>query len=1118
MRLAYVITSTYARAEQLPTLIGVERDAAVLCDRLQAADAGYQVERLEADRDLPDRLRRSIAEHGAIQSLLLYVGGYGVLSRERGAALLLDAPRVGALSMPRLAGLLEGVAEQVLVLLDLRPFVDPGLSILEFVSAAGTKLTELPAVNALIAARPIEAGTEPEPSPLLGRWLEALGELSRRRAGTGAELEAVYARMLAAPGGGLLDLSLFAARTGFSLLVPPADAAPPVGDSGPHELAPELEPDRNTPELSAGEAEAARFDDETTAIPTQREPAAFDDITAVTSTRTEPPRFDDVTAVMLANPGDVDPPGAQLDSGVELHDRGAAPDAYDDLTEPRASVPPSLAAAPLVPDDAAASAAGGDLLSSFGEDQLPSFAAGDDAPPTEAEPMPAAGSFMERLAGSPPHRRESGVELRRLPEPAERAAPSPPPPAEPAGSEPVATPATEATSPTINGSGRPPPPAWTFSSPSSSTPPPLHSVEGSLAKGKELIEQGDHPGAVTELKRALFLLGSEKTPQRAEIYTCLADAQRRLGRIAPALNNYEKALDIEPQNAAALQGATELLCDAGDHGRAEELQRRRLELLAAPEERAGAFAGLVALWVERAGEPRRALPVIERWLSESPQSVEALGRAVEVHHALGQHAQAVAERRRQAELYHAHPEHQALLYAHAAAAIVQHLDDRAQAIELSLRSLELDPRRLDALELAARLFSEERDYARLAGAYETLIERTADPAVSLDLCVRLGKLCLRELSDPVRAVRAFGRAAELDPADPILRLELATACQAAGDGAQAARYCRSAICLAPRQPEVYRRASSVFERCGQADAAWNAAVILDFIGEADINESLLADSHRPEGLIAARDVLTHGDWEGALSAAPDPELGRVLAILREPARNLKIAALKKARQLPVLDEACRHDLEKSTTTLAKSLLWTARLLGLGAPALYVLPELEGDVKPAIAEAPAVLASRSLGSGLGLAELAFLWGRQLALFRHECSLLIFYPTPAELGTLVLGAFGATGRAAVDANPEAKRLAAGLKKRIDAPAMEALRAALQPLAGTDLTERTTRFFQSVELSGLRAGLVACGDVSTAARLSARFAGANAAAELNDLFTFAVSEPYQALRARLGVAVGA
>src|SRR5690606_12789263 len=158
---------------------------------------------------------------------------------------------------------------------------------------------------------------------------------------------------------------------------------------------------------------------------------------------------------------------------------------------------------------------------------------------------------------------------------------------------------------------------------------------------------------------------------------------------------------------------------------------------------------LVALWVERAGEPRRALPVIERWWSESPRSVEALGRAVGVHHASGPHAQAVAERRRQAELYPAHPEHPALLCAHAAAAIVQHLDDRAQAIELSLRSLELDPRRLDALELAARLSSEARDYARLAGAYETLIERTADPAVSLDLCVRLGKLCLRELSDPV---------------------------------------------------------------------------------------------------------------------------------------------------------------------------------------------------------------------------------------------------------------------------------------------------------------------------------------------------------------------------------
>jgi hypothetical protein len=62
--------------------------------------------------------------------------------------------------------------------------------------------------------------------------------------------------------------------------------------------------------------------------------------------------------------------------------------------------------------------------------------------------------------------------------------------------------------------------------------------------------------------------------------------------------------------------------------------------------------------------------------------------------------------------------------------------------------------------------------------------------------------------------------------------------------------------------------------------------------------------------------------------------------------------------------------------------------------------------------------------------------------------------------------------------------------------------------------------VEIGACRAGLLACGDVNTAARVlsvDARVAGGLSAAErLRDLIPFSVSAPYAEARRAIGIAV--
>src|SRR5690606_27639070 len=172
---------------------------------------------------------------------------------------------------------------------------------------------------------------------------------------------------------------------------------------------------------------------------------------------------------------------------------------------------------------------------------------------------------------------------------------------------------------------------------------------------------------------------------------------------------------------------------------------------------------------------------------------------------------------------------------------------------------------------------------------------------------------------------------------------------------------------------------------GQVDAAWNAAMVLDCLGEADINEQLVADAHRPSGLLSPSSTVPEEFWgHGLLSPERDRELGEILAAIEEAAIELRASFLRKKKQLPKLAPEARHDLNTSTTTLAKSLLWTSKLLSVKAPELYVLDDVPGELTAAPSDTPSALVSKSLARGLSLAQLAFLWGRHLTLFRDRKS--------------------------------------------------------------------------------------------------------------------------------------
>jgi len=324
-------------------------------------------------------------------------------------------------------------------------------------------------------------------------------------------------------------------------------------------------------------------------------------------------------------------------------------------------------------------------------------------------------------------------------------------------------------------------------------------------------------------------------------------------------------------------------------------------------------------------------------------------------------------------------------------------------------------------------------------------------------------------------------------------------------------------------PEGYRFLLRHFDRKGDADAAYRAALCLDALGEADINESLLVTTHRPEGLQAVRGTFSYADWNERLCAGvAQLEITALLRCIAPALPRIGFPHVRRLRREDALPEDARQELDKSTTTLAKTLHWVSRLLCVPVAELYVVPEFTGSLglTPA-ADRPLVTCARSLGSGFSLPELVFLWARELSFARPEEAALCYFEGPGELSLLVQAALavgGATSMRSIDG--DAKRVASSLKREVRGAALDALQAAAARIDPHEVKRQASEFVRASELVAGRAALVACGNLELGLALSARFPRGQVtqpAERRADLLRFTVSPELGQIRAALGVAVG-
>ena len=545
--------------------------------------------------------------------------------------------------------------------------------------------------------------------------------------------------------------------------------------------------------------------------------------------------------------------------------------------------------------------------------------------------------------------------------------------------------------------------------PPATRPPPVDDAE---ARADAMVAAGDLAAGLVEYGKALAHLGPIITDRQPRIYLKVASALRAVGRDADALAYFDAALDHEPTNTLALQGAAELQIAAGD----------------------GAAA----------------LGLLERWLAA-------------------------------------------------------------------------DPNALNAAEMAATLLAQARRWDKLAALYELVLTRVSDARVAVEVALTLHGLCKDELGDPARARAPMEHAARIAPHDPRVRLLLLELGEAQGEFNQALAHVRAALRADPAHVAGYRSALRLFERCAMPDGAWNAACVLEVLGEADINESLLAGAHKPEGLLPARGSVIEEDWKNRLLCPErDPRVDEIFAQLGPAVLEIGLETARRQRRLIALDDSTLQDPTKSTATVAKTLLWAAKLLGVWVPKLYVVPELGSAFAAPPVREPTLIVSKSMGSGLDLPELAFLWSRQLTFLRSEHRAFSLFPELDELVDLLLAGLSIGGSAQLPfkkLDGDTKLFARGLKRHLSKDGLAKLQVLAQNFPLAEARTRMQSWALSVQHAAGRAGLLAAGNVEVAVNLTRRFPlGGLIQVEdqVKDLMAYSVSAEYASLRERLGVLV--
>jgi len=652
----------------------------------------------------------------------------------------------------------------------------------------------------------------------------------------------------------------------------------------------------------------------------------------------------------------------------------------------------------------------------------------------------------------------------------------------------------------------------------------MPAIEPILEQAADLRSLRDWDGALEAYKKALFLVDTADTTSQASLYAYVAEVKLAQDKKREAETNFEKALAVSPKHLRSIDSLIMLATDAKEWSRVATFRKKRAAVLDDDDERAAELCRLADLLEQECGDAQKAVEALVGSEAALAGDTRVLTRLERLFTSLRQWPKLIALLD---QLYRAATEPATRgAYRFAQADVVLgRLREEPRGLAFLELALDEDPQNDRALSALIAVRTRREEWAELAAVYERLIDRFAglgDRERAWEVCRKLGVLRRDRLLDGPGAIEALRGAVEVRPDDVESRAALAELYAAKGDRTVAVSELETVAAYAPMRAQTYRRLHELHSRAQRPDRAWLAATCLEELGAADVSHELVIEQFRPDGPIRPTTALEDGWWDECLRApGADPIVCDILRAVSETAIALRLEELAATKKLPTLDPSTKQD-KASTASVVRTFVWAARALGIESPDLYLLDDVPSGIAAVPAHAPGTALGPQVRSGMTVQQLAFLTGRHLTYYRPEHYALVFFPTLADVSSLVLASVrlvipGITVPPPADGE---SKVAANLASRLPDDKKTAVEDAVARLDARGGRLDLLAWIRHVELTASRAGLLLAGDLRVPMRLmkeeSRAIGELSAETKRGDLLAFCASDAYGKLRERMGVAI--
>ncbi|MCA9666110.1 MAG: tetratricopeptide repeat protein [Myxococcales bacterium] len=650
---------------------------------------------------------------------------------------------------------------------------------------------------------------------------------------------------------------------------------------------------------------------------------------------------------------------------------------------------------------------------------------------------------------------------------------------------------------------------------------------GNLAE--QLFESGEHEEA-GKLYQALLVHRRDtmETSDIVRVFTRLGEVKEAMGEHTKALNMYEKALDVDPNDPTVLARLVHAYEEKGDFDAVLRAQRGRLKSITNDKERFALLEEMGDLLVKQLGRSKEGVQYYQQALEVEPDQRRVLHKTMEafIEHKSWEEALRVLRRLEELET---DPVHKYRLHYTAALILRDTLGKPKQAARHFDLALENDPTNVKAFNALKTLFTAQGNFEGLVKAYRRMLKRLPEStpvAEQVRLWHELGTICETQLRDARGAIVAFEVAAKLDPSNVERQEKLSRLYVSAGPSAyeKAIRANQRLLQGDPMRLEAYKELRRLYAELGQMDKAWCVTAVLTLLKRASNEEAALYQKLKPDEMRRVtrkldeqvwRDCVTHEKQHPVLS-----ELFNAIVPVVGPMalRPRHAYGLKAGEQL---------NPQEDTRAYARAYDYASRVIGQQADELHLRGDVKEKVAPVIAGdvnkrdvllwvAPMLLDERRTQP-----ELTFWFTRALALLRRENLLAFITPSSNVLQAFALAALRLVRpktRIRGDVE-EIEQLVAVLRSDLPARHVEMIASHADELGEASATPVIDEWLAGVDLTATRAALLLCDDLPTAARLvidDPRAGGMNPKARLAQMLAYSVSEQFFEARATLGLSV--